>query len=71
VDLTSHFDDGERRAERFTIIPYDIPRRCVATYFPEANVLVPVGSVAEKSECPTSKSTIVSISPSPVNLKNV
>ncbi|MDQ3010777.1 MAG: hypothetical protein M3X11_08765, partial [Acidobacteriota bacterium] len=64
VDLTSHFDDGERRAEKFAVIPYDIPSRCVATYFPEANVLVPVGSVAEKSECPTSKSTIVSLAPS-------
>ncbi|MEP7341043.1 MAG: FdhF/YdeP family oxidoreductase [Acidobacteriota bacterium] len=69
VDLTSYFDDGERRAEHFSIVPYDIPRRCVATYFPEANVLVPVGSVAEKSECPTSKSTVISISPSPVNPK--
>lgn len=61
VDLTSHFEDGERRAEKFAVIPYDIPSRCVATYFPEANVLVPVGSMAEKSECPTSKSTVISI----------
>ena len=64
VDLTSYFDDGLRKVEHFIVIPYDIPRRCVATYFPEANALVPVGSMAEKSECPTSKSTVVSISPS-------
>jgi anaerobic selenocysteine-containing dehydrogenase len=64
VDLISHFDDQWRRAERFTVIPYDIPRRCVATYFPEANALIPIGSLAEKSECPTSKSTVVSIHPS-------
>ncbi len=64
VDLTSHFEDGERRAEKFAVIPYDIPSRCLATYFPEANVLVPIGSIAEKSECPTSKSTIVSLTPS-------
>jgi len=61
VDLTSHFHDEERTAEKFSIVPYDIPRRCIATYFPEANALVPVGSMAEKSECPTSKSTIVSV----------
>ncbi len=63
VDLTSHFADGERTAKRFTVVAYDIPRGCVATYFPEANVLVPIDSVAEKSECPTSKSVVVSIQP--------
>jgi molybdopterin-dependent oxidoreductase alpha subunit len=55
VDLTSHFEDGERRAARFAVVSYPIPPRCAATYFPETNVLVPVGSVAEKSNCPTSK----------------
>lgn len=65
VDITSHFEGYERQANRFLIAPYPIPRRCVAAYFPEANVLVPVGSVAEKSNTPTSKSVIVTISPSP------
>jgi molybdopterin-dependent oxidoreductase alpha subunit len=55
VDLTSHFEDVERRVERFAVVSYPIPPRCAATYFPETNVLVPVGSVAEKSNCPTSK----------------
>ena len=32
-----------------------------ATYFPETNVLVPVRSVAEKSNTPTSKSVVISI----------
>lgn len=62
VDLTSHFTDGERLAKRFTIVPYDIPKRCAATYFPEANVLVPLNSVADKSNCPTSKSVVITIS---------
>jgi hypothetical protein len=44
-------------------VPYDIPRRCAATYFPEANVLVPIGSVAEKSNTPASKSVVISIRP--------
>ncbi|HKO36198.1 MAG TPA: FdhF/YdeP family oxidoreductase, partial [Pyrinomonadaceae bacterium] len=46
VDLVSHFDGKERIAYRFTVVPYSIPRLCVATYFPEANVLVPLGHFA-------------------------
>ena len=65
VDITSHFEGHERQADCFLVAPYSIPRGCVAAYFPEANVLVPVGSVAEKSHTPTSKSVIVTISPSP------
>ena len=64
VDLVSHFDGDERIAHRFVVVPYDIPRRCAATYFPEANVLVPVRSVADKSNTPVSKSVVISIRPS-------
>src|SRR4030095_12126024 len=39
VDLISHFEGEERVARGFRVIPYDIPRRCAASYFPEANVL--------------------------------
>ena len=54
LDITSHFRNGDqndgkeelRVAPRFVVVPYEIPRHCVATYFPEANVLVPIGSVA-------------------------
>jgi molybdopterin-dependent oxidoreductase alpha subunit len=64
LDITSHFagSRGEERrtAFRFVLVPYDIPRRCVATYFPEANVLVPIDSVAKISNTPTSKALIVS-----------
>jgi molybdopterin-dependent oxidoreductase alpha subunit len=61
VDLVSHFNGEERVALKFTVVPYDIPRTCAATYFPEANVLVPVGSVAEKSNTPASKSVVITI----------
>jgi molybdopterin-dependent oxidoreductase alpha subunit len=61
VDLVSHFEGEQRVAHRFMVVPYDIPRRCAATYFPEANVLVPVRSVAEKSNTPASKSVVISI----------
>jgi molybdopterin-dependent oxidoreductase alpha subunit len=63
VDITSHFGDERRVARSFQVVPYAIPRRCVAAYFPEANVLVPVGSVAERSNTPTSKSIHVSLAP--------
>jgi molybdopterin-dependent oxidoreductase alpha subunit len=63
VDLVSHFEGEERIARRFVIVPYDIPRRCAATYFPEANVLVPVRNVAIKSNTPVSKSVVISIRP--------
>jgi len=63
VDLVSHFEGEERIARGFAIVPYDIPRGCAATYFPEANVLVPVRSVAEKSNTPASKSVVISIRP--------
>jgi molybdopterin-dependent oxidoreductase alpha subunit len=64
VDLVSHFEGEERTAPRFVVVPYSIPRGCAATYFPEANVLVPIGSVAEKSNTPASKSVIISLHPS-------
>lgn len=65
VDLTSHFGDGEVRVARhFMVAPYEIPRGCTATYFPEANVLVPIDSTADRSNTPTSKSVVISIAPS-------
>lgn len=63
VDLVSTYDGQERVARSFTIVPYSIPRRCAATYFPEANVLVPVKYFADKSHTPASKSVVISIRP--------
>ena len=60
VDVVSEWTDGsERRACRFRVIAYPTPRGCCAAYFPEANVLVPLGSVAEGSRTPTSKAVVV------------
>ena len=61
VDITSHFEDGERHAYRFVVVPYPIPMGCAAAYFPEANPLVPLDSIADKSQTPTSKSLVVTI----------
>ena len=61
VDIVSHHQGKTRKASQFVVVPYPIPRKCVATYFPEANVLIPIESVADKSNTPTSKSVIVTI----------
>ncbi|GAC1336714.1 MAG: FdhF/YdeP family oxidoreductase [Myxococcales bacterium] len=61
VDLKSHFRGEVRLAKRFVVTGYDIPRKCAATYFPEANVLVPLDSVADKSGTPASKSVVISL----------
>ena len=56
LDIFSFASDGIRRtAKGFKAIPYNIPEGCAAAYFPEANVLVPLNSVADKSHTPTSK----------------
>ncbi|MDQ3535003.1 MAG: CbbBc protein, partial [Bacteroidota bacterium] len=56
VDIISFGKDGiARTAKKFKVIPYDIPKGCVAAYFPETNILVPIDSIADKSHTPTSK----------------
>ncbi|HYO62640.1 MAG TPA: FdhF/YdeP family oxidoreductase, partial [Pyrinomonadaceae bacterium] len=69
VDLVSHFEGEERIARRFVVIPYQIPRRSAATYFPEANTLVPVRHTAERSNTPASKSVPITVHPSDAPLK--
>jgi len=61
VDLTSYFKGEERTAARFLVVEYNIPRQCTATYFPEANVLIPLKSTADKSNTPTSKTVIIGV----------
>ncbi|NJB85837.1 molybdopterin-dependent oxidoreductase alpha subunit [Lewinella marina] len=65
VDLKSRYDGVDRWARTFQLVPYSIPRGCVALYFPEANVLVPTGVTARGSNCPISKSVRVRIFPTP------
>ena len=63
VDLTSHFRGETRTARRFVVVPYDIPRGCACTYFPEANALVPERQVAHTSNTPASKSVVITVAP--------
>jgi molybdopterin-dependent oxidoreductase alpha subunit len=64
VDITSFWGDETRLAEKFTAIPYDMPRGSAAAYFPEANGLVPIGSSADGSGTPTSKAVEIEITKS-------
>ncbi|MAH90163.1 MAG: hypothetical protein CMA11_00170 [Euryarchaeota archaeon] len=61
VDIVSHHEGKTRRSDGWQLVAYDIPRGNIATYFPEANVLVPLESTATKSNTPTSKWIICSL----------
>jgi len=64
VDLRTVWDDGqERRADRFKLVAYDIPRGNLAAYYPETNPLVPLSSVALNAGTPASKSIPVILVP--------
>jgi molybdopterin-dependent oxidoreductase alpha subunit len=63
VDIYSHFEGQLRKAPRFAIVPYAIARRSAAAYYPEANVLIPICSVAAKSNCPAFKCTRITLTP--------
>ncbi len=61
VDLYNYHNGIERVARLFVVVPFDIPKKNTAAYYPETNVLVPIDSVAEKSNTPTSKMVIIKI----------
>lgn len=61
VNLISTYDQKERKAVKFLVIPYNIPEGNLASYYPETNVLVPYNHYADKSYTPISKSVVVTI----------
>ena len=61
VDIKSVFNGKERFANKFMLITYPIPAGCIATYFPEANTLVPIDQFAKGSKTPASKSVLVTL----------
>lgn len=69
VDITSLYVDEagsdvqQRHAERFLLVEYDIPRGCLASYYPETNPLVPLQSFSLVARTPTSKSIPVVLAP--------
>jgi anaerobic selenocysteine-containing dehydrogenase len=65
VDLLgASLDDAVvREALGFRLVDHDIPRGCVAAYYPETNVLVPLNSHAIGARTPTSKAVPVRLRP--------
>jgi hypothetical protein len=61
--------EGEHRTvQDFRVIPYDIPPRCAATYYPETNPPIALGSVVEIGNTPAFKSTVITVQPSDLRL---
>lgn len=63
VDIVSVFPDGERRAPNFRVVEYDHSRGGCTTYFPEANVVIPLSHAVLTSNTPIFKSTPVHLEP--------
>jgi molybdopterin-dependent oxidoreductase alpha subunit len=55
VNLVGEYNGVIRRAEKFHVLSFNIPKGCAATYFPETNCLVPIDSFADESKTPVSK----------------
>jgi anaerobic selenocysteine-containing dehydrogenase len=67
VDLVSEWTDGsERRAEGWRVVSYNTPRGNAAAYYPEANVLIPLGSSAKESNTPVAKAIVIRLEPAKV-----
>lgn len=58
-DFVDLLGPDERVAENFMVVVYPIPQGNTATYFPEANVLIPVDRVARGSNTPACKSVVI------------
>jgi anaerobic selenocysteine-containing dehydrogenase len=60
VDIVAHWpgDDVVRMVTGFRVVEYQTPPGTAASYYPETNPLVPLGSTRKHSNTPTSKSVI-------------
>ena len=62
VGLRTEYGDGvERRLGGLRVTPYSLPAGCIGTYYPEANVLIPLSHHAEQSFVLAAKSVPVRI----------
>jgi molybdopterin-dependent oxidoreductase alpha subunit len=61
INIKSYFKGEEREVKGFLAIPYDVPRKTTAAYYPEANPLIPIDSFADISLTPTSKSVVITV----------
>lgn len=63
INIKSYFKGEVREVKGFLAIPYDVPRKTTAAYYPEANPLIPIDSFADISLTPTSKSVAITVEP--------
>jgi molybdopterin-dependent oxidoreductase alpha subunit len=65
VDLTAAFpeDAADRSVRGFTAVARDLPRGCLAAYYPEANPLLPLSERDVRSGTPAYKAMPVRLSP--------
>jgi len=61
VVATTVADDAVREVRGLRLTSYDIPRGCVAGYYPECNPLIPLWHCAQESQVPASKSIPIRI----------
>jgi formate dehydrogenase major subunit len=60
VDIFSEWKkEPDRELRNYRVVAYPTAKGCAAAYFPEANVLVPLDSVAEGSNTPVSKAIVI------------
>ena len=60
VDIFSEWPgQPDRELRNWRVVSYPTARGCAAAYFPEANVLIPLQSVARESNTPVSKAIII------------
>ena len=62
VSLVTDVDDGvHRQVDGLTVTPFLLPAGCVAAYYPEMNVLVPLQHHDQQSKTPAGKGVPVRI----------
>lgn len=64
VNIRSHWPNDKiamREVKDFQLVEYVIPKGSCAAYYPETNDLIPLGSVADKSNTPAYKSVVISL----------
>ena len=64
VDIFSEWkDEPDRVLRNYRVVSYPTAKGCAAAYYPEANVLIPLSSAAERSNTPVSKAILVRLEP--------
>ena len=67
VDIFSEWPgEPDRELRNYRVVSYPTAKGCAAAYFPEANVLIPLGSAADRSNTPVSKAILVRLEPAEV-----